>query len=99
MTLLELFKNNDAETIAKTIVEHHYAGIPGDFILMFDFQGWDDCDCPDNCEYLEKDWSYEDSWMNGMCDLNEGEKCPYHVDRKEVLKRSLIEWLNEEIKE
>lgn len=100
MTVIELFKTKTIEEIANTFANLHYDVPEGEQYRKWNISDIidldDSCDCPDDCRnYLHG--SYEDSWMEGICELSDGEACPYNIDRKEVWKNSFIDWLNESI--
>lgn len=100
MTILELFKTKTAEEIADEYMrERKSVLITCDKTPLYAFlcdKFSDLWDCPEDCEnYCDYD-SYYDS---DICLLESGKKCPYNINRDEVLKREFIEWLNLEIPE
>ena len=104
MTILELFKTKTAEEIADEYMKERksvlitYSKTPLYALLCDKFS--DLCDCPEDCEnYCDYDSDYDSYYDSDICILEFGKKCPYNIDRNEVLKREFIEWLNMEIPE
>lgn len=97
MTILEFLKSNDAETIAKKVTYDFNSLIAYGFALCDDTYFDPAFDCPEECSCLCKGYSYEDAWMNGGCNLDKGEACPYHIDRDASVCRQIIDWLNSEM--
>lgn len=100
MTVIELFKTKTIDEIAQTFADLHYDVPEGEKYRNINASDGIELDdtgkCPSRCiNYMHG--SYEDAWMEGMCELCEGEKCPYGIDRKLVWKERFIEWLNESI--
>lgn len=94
MTILEMFRTKTVEEIADEYVKESRNEGPLYSFLCDEFS--DLWDCPEDCEnYCDYD-SYYDS---DICLLESGKKCPYNIDRNEVLKREFTEWLNVEIPE
>ena len=109
MTILEFLKTKSAEEIAERI-SHHDEEKTDKFWSAFNIGHTSEffdvsTDCPRECKYLESGWAYaEDWWMNGECDLDpedpdDCEGCPYKIDRKEVLKKLVLQWLNTEVEQ
>lgn len=99
MTIIEMFRTKSVEEIADEFVkEYRRPGTPETTPLSFAFDPNiidEFSECPEECENYEFDDYYE-----GMhCFLQDGEECPFHINKDDALKRSFIEWLNAEIKE
>lgn len=95
MTVLDFFKNNDAETIANQIMYNDTVKVAFD-IHYNNCYFREDKECPMECEYLEKYNEYECECFNGMC-INNNELCPYGIDRDKVVKKQVLEWLQSDI--
>ena len=92
MTNIEFLNKATAEELAERIVKDKKFG------CAFDTGDFFRCDAKcEGCEYYEDGYTYEDSWMNGMCSLGEGEKCPHSINRDDVLKNDILEWLNSDV--
>ena len=97
MTVLELFKTKTAEEIADEYVKEYRSGGSGGPLYYFLRDELSDLwDCPRDCENYCK---YDSNYDSDICLLESGKKCPYNIDKDEVLKREFTEWLNVEILE
>lgn len=95
MTNIEFLNKSTAEELAERIVKDEK------FRCAFDTGVYDSffkcdakCKC---CRYYEDGNTWEDSWMNGMCCLDEGDECPYNINRDDVLKNEILKWLNSDM--
>ena len=90
MTVLDFLKSKSAEEIAENY----------EIVSALDYDVFDcasDCyEC--DCEYLGHSTCCEDQIYEGQCETwrNNG-ICPHNIDREEVRKRLVIEWLNKEM--
>ena len=86
MTLFELIKSaKDEEELAK-ILEDHY------LINLDSYPAFEDC--PEECKHFE----YEGEWY-GECCLNQGERCPYGLDKKGCTRKHVAMDLKKDISE
>ena len=95
MTILEAIKTMDEKDVAKMLFDNRYGT---DSLVQIDFAE----KCWGQCEYCEEGWTYEESWLNGICKLiaEEGTyaKCPKGIDRDKVAIDQIQEWLNSEVR-
>ena len=92
MKNIEFLNKATAEELAERIVKDE------EFGCAFDTANFFGCDAEcEGCEYYADGYTYENSWMNGMCCLNKGEECPYSINRDDVLKNEILEWLNSDM--
>lgn len=92
MTNIEFLNKATAEELAERIVKDEKFGCAFDTCDFFDYGA--KCE---GCQHYEDGWTYEDSWMNGMCSLDKGDKCPYNINRDDVLKDEILKWLNSDM--
>lgn len=99
MKLIDFLRTAPVEKIAEEVYVRGEGYKVSDWRLGFDHGEFfrEEKKCPVDCKYLLNGWAYEDSWMNGLCDIEDNETCPYSIDRVQVQRKQFIDWLNSEI--
>lgn len=100
MTVFELIKSENtpeelAELICRNDTNLAVAFEIGHYNEVFD----ESKDCPYDCKYLEKNNEYECESYNGFCrehcNFWNGKTCSCGVNRRNVVKKQILEWLRE----